>query len=86
MRTSAEINTIVHDIQMKLDARHRAGGPNLRVPPDGFMEEDDWLNVIVEPIAAGIGAYQYVQALGEVEQELRAEGMQHVLLVPALAD
>lgn len=86
MRTHAEIDTIVRDIQSKLNARHLAGGPDLRIPPDGFSEEDDWLNVIVEPAGPGVRAYQYVQTLGDVERELHADGMRHVLLLPAVAD
>jgi hypothetical protein len=69
-----------------LDAARPATGLELKVPQDGYVEDDDWLNVIVTPALPGVRAHQYVEALGRAELELRKKGIEHVLLVPAAAD
>ena len=86
MRSQAEIDTIVKDVQSRLDARRQVTGMQLQVPKDGYVEYDPWLNIIVTATANGVRAYQYVEALSEVEKELRDNGVDHVLLVPAMAD
>ncbi len=86
MRNQAEIDTIVKDVQSRLDAKGKITGVELSVPPGGYVEDDTWLNIIVTPASNGVRAYQYVEALSEVEQELRDSGVDHVLLVPAMAD
>jgi hypothetical protein len=86
MRTKAEIEAILKDVRARLDAKRRATGVDLRVPQDGYLEDDGWLNVIVSPGAEGVRAFQYVDLLSEVEKELRNTGLDKVLLVPAGAD
>lgn len=87
MRTQAEISAILADVQTRLNAKRGSNGIDLRVPQDGYLQEDDWLNVIVSPTATnGVRAYQFVDTLSEVEKELRDSGVENVLLVPALAD
>jgi hypothetical protein len=86
MRTQADIDAILRDVRAKLDSRKQTGGPDLYIPPDGYSQDDDWLTLLVSPGVPGIQAYQYVQALSELNRELRANGVEHVLLVPAFAD
>jgi hypothetical protein len=86
MRTQAEIDAILTEVRARLDTKRRATGVDLRVPQDGYLQNDDWLNVIVTPTAQGMRAYEYVDALSDLEKELRDNGIEHVLLVPALAD
>lgn len=86
MRTPQQIQGVLREVQRRLDAKPGTSSLALSVPPDGYLEDDDWLNVIVSATAPGVRAHQYVEALGEVEQELRADGIDRVLLVPALAD
>jgi hypothetical protein len=86
MKTPAQIRLIVQAVQAKLDAQRETTGLDLLVPKGGYLEEDDWLSVVVTPAVPGIRAHQYVDALGQIEQELRASGVDHVLPVPALAD
>jgi hypothetical protein len=86
MRDKAEIDNIVRDVQARLDARQRVTGVELNVPPGGYVDDDPWLNIIVTPKTNGVRAHEYVDALSEVEQELRASGVDHVLLVPAMAN
>ncbi len=85
MRSKAEIDAILNDIRGRLAAKRSATGIDLFIPPDGYSQDDDWLSVIVAPNSNGIRAYQYVDTLSEVENDLRAGGLEKVLLVPAAA-
>jgi len=86
MRTQGEIDSVLRDVQARLDARRLSMGLALHVPKDGYLQDEDWLSVIVEPDAPGMRAYDYVDALGDIEQELRKSGVDHLVLVPAIAD
>lgn len=86
MRTQAEIDAILQRIRTHLDARRSATGMELRVPSKGYVQDDPWLTVIVEPAVAGMRAYQFVDALSDLEKELRDDGVDNVFLVPAIPD
>jgi hypothetical protein len=86
MSSEQEIQRIVKQVQSRLDARRGATGLSLKVPKGGYREDDEWLHVIVAPVKNGVRAYDYVEALGEIESDLRDSGIDHVLLVPAMAD
>ena len=86
MRSQAQIDAILQDVRARLDAKRRTTGIDLLVPQDGYVQDNDWLNVIVAPAGQGIRAHQYVDTLSEVEQELRDGGLEKVLLVPAIAE
>ncbi len=60
-------------------------GIELQVSDDGFVEEGDWLNIIVTPIDPNMRAYDYVKKLNQMENELRGRvGRKKILLVPAI--
>ncbi len=61
-------------------------GVGLHVPPGGYVQDDDWLSIVVAPDTEGMRAYQYVDALGEIEDELRQGGMEKIVIVPAIGD
>ena len=84
MRTQTEIDAILADVQARFDARRQVTGLDLRVPQQGYQDVEDWLSIIVTPVDESVRVYDYVQALGEVQRELRANGVKHVILVPAL--
>jgi hypothetical protein len=86
VRTQSEIDSIIRDVQARLDVKRQANGLALHVPPDGYLQDEDWLSVIVEPDVPGVRAYDYVDALGALERDLRKSGIEKVVLVPALAD
>ena len=86
MRSQAEIDAVIRDVRSRLDSKRNSTGLNLEVPPDGYVQDDDWLSVIVTPALPGMGAYQYIEMLGELERELKNNGVEHVLLVPAITD
>lgn len=86
MRTRHQIDTVIRDVQRLLDAHRRSTGIGLQVPPDGYVEDDPYLSVLVTPTDAGLRASEYVESLGDVERQLRTSGVPNVLLVPALVD
>lgn len=86
MRNQAEIDAILQNVQQKLVTKKNATGLALRVPAGGYVQNDDWLSIIVEPETAGMRAFQYVDALGEIEDELRDGGLEKVVIVPAIVE
>jgi hypothetical protein len=57
----------------------------LKVSKD-VLQQDEWVYLIVVPDKEGVRAYDYVNALTDVEKKLREDKHEeNVLLVPALA-
>jgi len=81
-----DVRKILKRVQQRLDEKRSASGIALKVAKNGYSNDDDWLRVIVTPAAKGVRTYDYVETLSEVERELRQEGLDHVVLVPAIED
>jgi len=86
MRTQSQIDAIIRDVQSRLVSSQKLTGVDLQVPPGGYLEDGGWLNIVVTPVNPGVRAHQYVEALSSIERALRANGIQQVLLVPAISD
>ncbi len=84
--TDADIEHVLDRVQARLDEKRQATGVALTVPRGAFRRDNDWLLVTVAPADESVGTNEYVELLGEVEDELHGEGLDHVLLVVALAD
>ncbi len=53
---------------------------------DEYVQQEDWLHLIVVPDKEGVRAYDYAKALTDVGNKLRREEhVEHVLLLPTLA-
>jgi hypothetical protein len=52
----------------------------------GYKLDDDWLYIVVEPAQAGVRASDHANLMSKIERDLRKEGIDQVLLVPALKD
>jgi hypothetical protein len=61
-------------------------GPPSHLKVSGEKLEDDWLSIVVVPTRPGIRASDHAQIMSKIERELRAQGDDNVLLVPALED
>lgn len=81
--TQQEVSGIVNRVKTRL-AQAEAEGIYLRLV--GQKLDDDWLYLVVVPARAGVRAADYANFMSRVERELRAEGDDNVLLVPALDD
>jgi hypothetical protein len=85
--------TIKHDIQRTLKAIEneialvkKKTGLSLHLVKGGHEEDDGWLHVVVQPTRKGVRAYDYVEALSEIENAIKKKGFDQVLVLPALAD
>jgi len=84
----AEVRRMMSDIQERLDRsveKHHYSF-RLRVVPEKYRQEDEWIYIPVSPASEGIKAHQYVRILSDVEFDLRDEGKDTLLLVPSAAD
>ena len=83
MPTTEEVADIVAKVEQRL-AEARQNGIHLRV--SGNRLDDDWLYVVIEPARAGVRASDHARLMSQIERELRAQGDERVLLVPALEE
>lgn len=83
MPTTAEQQEIVERVKARL-AEAREEGVHLTV--SGHKLDDDWLYIVVEPAAAGVRASDHANLMAKIERDLRKDGIDQVLLVPALND
>ena len=84
--TKQEIDRVIEDIQKLLDEKQASTGIQLEVSEDACRQDDEWLYVVVSPAGKSVRAYDYVETLGEVEKQIQSQGLDHVLLVPAMSD
>jgi hypothetical protein len=83
MPTAQQLHGIVDKVRQRLaDAENQ--GIHLRVANEKL--DDDWLYVVVVPARPGVRASDHAQLMFRIERELRAQGDDRVLLVPALEE
>jgi hypothetical protein len=83
MPTTAQMSEIVDRVKAKLSAAE-AEGVHLKV--SGSKLDDDWLYIVVEPSKEGVRASDHANLMSKIERELRKDGIDQVLLVPALRE
>ena len=86
MLTPEQVPEIIAAVQQRLREAAARGGVHLSVSEKDSTFEDDWLYVCVTPDAKGESASDYANLMSDIEKELRKEGTEHVLLVPAIAE
>lgn len=83
MPSTHDITDIITRIEQRLrEAEHK--GIHLKVA--GQKLEDDWLYVTVVPSQPGVRASDHANLMAQIERELREQGAEQVLLVPAMED
>lgn len=82
--TQQDIPKLIADVNELLVVMGEPFGLNLKVEPLDYKVEDEWLYLCVRPTQVGIRPYDYAEALGNVEKELRRRRIEQVLLVPVL--
>jgi hypothetical protein len=83
MPTTQQVTDIVDRVRRRLiDAE--PDGVFLKVA--GERIEDDWRYIVVVPSRPGVRASDHARLMSQIERELRAQGEENVLLVPALQD
>ncbi len=83
MPTMQQIDPIVKKVEQLL-VQAEAKGIHLKV--SGSKLDDDWLSIVVVPTRPGDRASDHANLMSQIERELRAQGDDNVLLVPALED
>ena len=83
MPTTQQITDIVDKVRQRLAEAERQG-IYLRIVREKF--DDDWLSIVVAPSKPGARASEHAEFMSQIERELRSEGIDQVLLVPALDD
>ena len=83
MPTQLQVPAIVAEVRQRL-ADEALRGVHLQVA--GERLDDDWLYVVVTPSQPGVRASDHARLMSRIERELRQDGKDHVLLVPALED
>ncbi len=81
MPTTTQQSEIVERVKAHLA---QAQGVYLKV--SGYKLDDDWLYIVVEPARPGVRASDHANLMSEIERDLRRDGIDQVLLVPALQD
>ncbi len=83
MPTTEQTSAIVDRVRQRLAEGEREG---LYLKVDGDKLDDEWLYIVVVPSKPSVRASEYANFMSNVERELRADGHDNVLLVPALED
>lgn len=81
--TQQEAMDIVNKVKQRLADAERDG---IHLKVSGEKLNDDWLYIVVVPSRPGVRASEYANYMSKVERELREQGEDNVLLVPALED
>jgi hypothetical protein len=83
MLTVEEIPDVVRRVRDELSAAEQRG---IFLKIMGDRLDDGWLYISVEPSRPGIRASDHAGLMSKIERELRASGVDQVLLVPAIND
>ena len=81
MPTTRQISDIVKKVKARL-ADAESAGVHLKVANSKL--DDDWLYIVVVPTKAGERASDHARLMSRIEKDLRKQGDDQVLLVPAL--
>lgn len=83
MPTTQQIQEIVEKVRKRLAEAEREG---IYLGVSSARLDDDWLYIVVMPSRPGVRASDHARLMTQIERELRQQGDDNVLLVPALDD
>lgn len=86
MLTMDRIPDIISMIKIRLQSAQASKSAHLAVTDNAWKLEDEWLYVTVHPTVKGERASDYADLMMEVEKDLRGNGIENVLLVPAITE
>lgn len=81
MPTQEQVPQIVQRVRHSL-----AELPGQPLQVTGERLDDSWLYIVVEPARAGVSALDHANEMSRIERELRRDGVDEVLLVPAATE
>lgn len=82
--TVADKDRIIKLVQERLTALGKPLNIDLRVDPEQTQLEDGWLYVTVFTPLAGVRVSEFAEWFAEIEDQLRGEIEERMLLVPAI--
>ena len=82
MPTMQQVPEIVKKVRERLDDAAKREGVHLKVADERL--DDEWLYIVVVPTQPGIRASEHARLMSQIERELREQGDDNVLLVPAI--
>lgn len=83
MPQTQDVADIVEKVEQGLKA---AESDQIYLKVDGYRLDDDWLYIAVSPAKPGVRASDHANLMARIERNLRASGIDQVLLVPAIED
>lgn len=83
MPTTQQVADIIEKVKKYLAQAERKG---IYLKVTGKKLDDGWLYIVVVPSRPGVRAAEHAGFMSKIERELRQEGDENVLLVPALED
>lgn len=83
MPTTQHVQEIVEKVEQRLV---QAEGQGVHLKVQGHRLDDEWLYIVVVPTRPGVRASDHARLMSQIERELRTQGADNVLLVPALED
>jgi len=83
MPNTQQVTDIVEKVKKRLAEAEQRG---IYLKVSGEKLDDDWLYIVVVPSRSGVRASDHASFMSKIERELRAEGDENILLVPALTD
>jgi hypothetical protein len=83
MPTTQQVSDIVEKVRLRLADAER-DGIHFKVASEKL--DDDWLYIVFVPAKPGVRASDHARLMSKIEGELREQGDDRVLLVPALEE
>jgi len=83
MPTVEQTSAILDKVRQRLKEAEQEG---VFLKVNGEKLDDDWLYIVVVPTRPGVRASEYANFMARIERELRQQGEDKILLVPALQD
>ncbi len=83
MVTQGQVSDIIVAVEEKLKEAAKLG---VALKVSNHRLDDDWLYVVIVPENPGVRASDHASLMSRIEKSLREQGMENVLLVPALDD
>lgn len=83
MKTDDQVSNVLDQVKKHLDT---AAEENIRLNVDGHKLDDEWLYIVLTPSQPGMRASDHAELMAKIEKQLRKDGFDKVLLVPAIED
>lgn len=81
-----QVEQVIEFTRCRLSELCRERNIPLELEERDYKVEDEWLTLIVTPTQPGVRASDYCDLMEEIEREMREQGWDNVLILPAVPD